>query len=144
MDDLRDGKFVWSDMIKRDVNACIVQAVDYDMFMELMVDKGYEIKTGKHMAVRPMGMNRFRRLNTLGDDYTKEAIIERIKSENLTSYGNVIKADEPKIITCYVKRYKRAKLSGIQKKYYAKLYRMEECITEVVTADFELCKKIYE
>ena len=35
---------VWSDMIKRDLDACILQAGDYQQFLELLSDKGYEIK----------------------------------------------------------------------------------------------------
>ena len=42
----RDGKFVWSDMIKRDLDACIMQAPTFDRFLELLSDNGYEIKEG--------------------------------------------------------------------------------------------------
>lgn len=31
---------------------------------------------------------------------------------------------KPEIVKCYVRRYKRARLSGLQKRYYAKLYRI--------------------
>lgn len=40
----REGNFVWSDMIKRDLDACILQAKDYEEFLELLSEKGYQIK----------------------------------------------------------------------------------------------------
>ena len=41
--------------------------------------------------------------------------------ENLSSYQ---REEKPKIVYCRVRRYKRAKMSGLQKKYYARLYRI--------------------
>lgn len=123
----RDGKFVWSDMVRRDVDACILQAASFDGFLSLMEDKGYEIKNahgeGKYLAVKPMGMKRMIRLKTLGERYCEESIRQRILEENLSQYS-LTQDVKPKIVYCRVRRYKRAKLSGIQKKYYARLYRL--------------------
>lgn len=121
--DYRDGKFVWDKMIIRDLDACILQAGDFDEFMELLQNKGYEIKQGKHLAVKPPGMGRYRRCKTLGDDYTEESIRRRIEEEDLSFYRSN-KEFKPEIVKCYVRRYKRARLSGLQKRYYAKLYRI--------------------
>ena len=33
----RDGKFIWSDMVKRDVDACILQAASFDSFLSLIL-----------------------------------------------------------------------------------------------------------
>ena len=120
----RDGKFVWSTMIRRDVDACILQADDFDSFLELLSDKGYEIKQNKYLALRPPGMKPFRRLRTLGDDYTEERIRERILSESMEGIKRGAKEKEPQIIRCHVRRYRRAKLSGLQKRHYARLYRI--------------------
>ncbi len=127
--DFRDGKFVWSDMIKRDIDACILQAATYESFLSMMSDIGYEIKNayrheGKYLAIKPMGMSRFRRCKSLGEDYSEERIRERIGTESLSSYRKLPKEQEPKIMRCRVKRYRKAKLSGVQKKYFARLYRL--------------------
>lgn len=122
--EIRDGKFVWSDMIKRDVDACILQAGDFNQFLELLTDKGYEIKQGKHLAVKPPGMNKFRRCHSLGTGYSEEEIIQRISVEDLEYYRQKQEAPATGIVYCKVRRYKRAKLSGLQKRYYAKLYRI--------------------
>ena len=120
----REGSFVWADMIKRDFDACILQANDFSGFLELLSEKGYEVKQGKHLAVRPQGMTRFRRCKTLGENYSQEAIVERIAKEDLSFYQSQNEERQAAIVKCYVKRYRRAKMSGLQKRYYAKLYRI--------------------
>ena len=120
----REGGFVWADMIKRDLDACILQANDFSGFLELLSEKGYEVKQGKYLAVRPQGMTRFRRCKTLGENYSQEAIVERIAKEDLSFYQSQNEERQAAIVKCYVKRYRRAKMSGLQKRYYAKLYRI--------------------
>ena len=120
----REGSFVWADMIKRDLDACILQANDFRGFLELLSEKGYEVKQGKYLAVRPQGMTRFRRCKTLGENYSQEAIVERIAKEDLSFYQSQNEEKQAVIVKCYVKRYRRAKMSGLQKRYYAKLYRI--------------------
>ena len=119
----RDGKFVWTDMIARDVDSCILQANDYDGFLELLNEKGYEIKKGKYLALKPPGMNRFKRCKTLGENYSEERIRSRIQEEDIQFYQEQKKEFEPQLVKCYVKRYRRAKMSGLNKRYYQKLYR---------------------
>ena len=120
--DRKDGRFVWSDMIRRDLDACIIQADDFDDFVELLTGKGYEVKQNKYLAVKPPGMKRYRRCHYFGDDYTEERIKERILSENMESYRNP--SADAKIIRVTVPYHiKRAKLSGLQRKYFARLYR---------------------
>ena len=109
----------------RDVDACIIQAASFESFVSMLENKGYEVKNangeGKYLAVKPQGMKRFVRLKSLGEEYTEERIRQRIYEENISSY---IKENKPRIVYCRVRRYKRAKMSGLQKKYYARLYRI--------------------
>lgn len=120
----RGNTFPWSEMIKRDLDACILQAASFESFVDLLMDKGYEIKTGKYFAIRPPGMSRFKRTKSLGEKYEEDELRNRIISETLSMYQKKTEKEfEPKIIKCYVRRYKKAKMSGIQKKYYARLYR---------------------
>ena len=120
----REGSFVWADMIKRDLDSCILQAGNYEQFLELLSDKGYEVKQGKYLAVKPQGMTRFRRCKTLGDMYSDEAIRERIEKEDISFYREQQKEVQPVLCKCKVRRYRRAKMSGLQKRYYANLYRI--------------------
>lgn len=125
--DYRDGSYAWSKMIRRDLDACILQAQSFDNFMELLSEKGYEIKQGgKYLAVKPMGMTRFKRCKILGEEYTEDRIKERILTEILTVEVPQNKNIAPHIVRCKVKRLNRTKLSKIQKRYYAKLYRIRK------------------
>ena len=69
-------------------------------------------------------MTRFRRCKTLGDRYSDEAIRERISNEDISFYREKQEEIKPVLIRCKVKRYRKAKMSGLQKRYYAKLYRI--------------------
>lgn len=126
--DFRDGKFVWADMIKRDIDAAVLQSATYESFLSVLSDMGYGIKNayrteGKYLAIKPMGMSRFRRCRSLGENYTEERIWERIVQESLSSYKKIQAVQKTRIVRCRVKRYKRAKMSGIQKRYFARLYK---------------------
>lgn len=118
------GRFRWNRMIMRDVDACILQADTYDDFIKMLQEKGYLVKQGKYLSLKPPGMERFMRSKTLGERYTEAYIRKRIEEETLTAYRAMQEKQAPKIVKCYVKKYKRAKLSGMQKRYYARLYRI--------------------
>lgn len=123
--DGRDGKFIWSDMIKRDLDACVLQASDFEEFVRLLQDKGYEVKQNKYFAIKPPGLARFRRCYRLGDDYSEERLWERIASEDMKFYQE--HHSEARIVKVMIPYHlKRAKLTGIQRKYFAKLYRLGE------------------
>lgn len=51
---------------------------DMDAFLALLRDAGCGVKSGKHLSIKPPGAQRFLRCKSLGDDYTEDAILERI------------------------------------------------------------------
>lgn len=123
--EFRDGKFIWRDMIQRDVDACIMQAESFEEFLDLMVEKEYDIKQNKYLAVKPKGMQRFCRCKSLGEDYTEERIRERIRLESLETYAKRNREQNPHIIEPPEDEFlRRTKLTGIQKTYYAKICRL--------------------
>ena len=61
------------------IHAVIPQAKDFDDFLRLLQEQGYEVKPGKFISFRAPGQKRFTRCKTLGETYTEEAITERIK-----------------------------------------------------------------
>ena len=97
---------------------------DYEEFLEMLSEKGYKIKQGKYLAIKPQGMTRFRRCKSLGDMYCEEAIRDRIAKEDIAFYKSKQEIPKVSIVKCKVRRYRRAGLSGLQKKYYARLYRV--------------------
>ena len=69
----------WKAKLKAAIDAAIPQAKDFDDFLRLLQEQGYEVKRGKYISFRAPGQERFTRCKTLGEAYTEEAIIERIK-----------------------------------------------------------------
>ena len=123
--EFRDGKFIWREMIQRDVDACIMQVESFEEFLDLMVEKGYDIKQNKYLAVRPKGMQRFCRCKSMGEDYTEERIRERIRLENLETYAKRNREQNPHTIEPPKDEFlRRTKLTGIQKTYYARICRL--------------------
>jgi len=54
------------------------QPRDFEEFLKLLQEHDYELKSGKHPAVKGMGQKRFIRFRSLGAGYTKEDIEKRI------------------------------------------------------------------
>ena len=95
----------WKAQVKRDINESIKAARTYEEFLQLMRDKGYEIHgetfgegSAKYISFRPFRKDRFvrGRAGTLGPEYTKERIKERIEEKEqspilklLKNYGKV-------------------------------------------------------
>ena len=119
----KNGPFVWNEQIKKDVDACIIAATDFDMFIQLLEEKDYTVKRGKYIAVKPKGMERFRRLKTLGDEYSEDRIRQRIVTESITHYRRTGIPLTPKV-KGYRGKIKKRKLTGLHKQYFALLYRL--------------------
>ena len=54
---------------------------NFDELLAMLRDAGYEIKPGKNPSFRGAGQKRFVRLDTLGEDYTKEALMVVLAGE---------------------------------------------------------------
>lgn len=68
----------WKQKLKQTIDRIVITAKDYDDFLRLMQEAGYEIKTGKYISFRAEGQERFTRSKTIGENYTEERIKERI------------------------------------------------------------------
>lgn len=84
----------WKVKLKKDINQSIKGSSCYEDFLALMKAKGYEIKnyffeegSGKYIAFRPLGEKNFvrGRANSLGANFTKERIKERIDNKHVRS-----------------------------------------------------------
>lgn len=114
------GKLTWYGQIRRDVDACIARSFLFEHFLTNLKKQGYAVKTGKYIAVRPPGKERFVRLKTLGDDYTEEAIRERIRAHEQTPRRPASKPSPLK--RKYRLRHKPKKLTGFRALYFHYLY----------------------
>ncbi len=73
------------DKLKDIIDAALVGCKDFDAFLAAMQAAGAEVKTGKHLAFKATGQERFIRCKSLGPDYTDEAIRERISGKRVVT-----------------------------------------------------------
>lgn len=122
----------WSGFIEADVKYCRGVAEDYEHFLYLLEELGYEVKKGAHLAVKAEKMKRFRRLDTINEEYSKENL------ENFFAKGSFA-FETPRVLTPDVKYLLKPK-NPYQQKFYAKLYRMrvvEKCRFQYKSARFK-------
>lgn len=79
-----------------DMERVIQKAINWEHFLKIMEQYGYEIKFGKYIALKQKNQQRFTRAKTIGDNYTEEKSKERIRNKDKeigefvdkTKYGN--------------------------------------------------------
>ena len=72
----------WRGFIKADIDEAIRMSLTERQFFRHLEEKGYEIKIGKDISVRPQGKERFVRLmRNFGEEYSIENIRRRILSQ---------------------------------------------------------------
>lgn len=71
------------DMVRQDIDAVFSKKPkDFSAFLMMLAEAGYEVKAGKHLAIKGKTQQRFIRLSSLGDGYTEKDI--RRKLEDVT------------------------------------------------------------
>ena len=127
----RSGQPTWCSAIRQDVDEALARSLSFEQFVRLLRERGYEVKTGvKHMAVRPPGKERFTRLRRLGEDYTEEAIRQRILLNDPANIPAPPKS-EPPAPKVYRARFagsfrkvRKKKVRGLMALYLWYAYRM--------------------
>ena len=73
----------WRGLIRADMDEAIRQSMTERQFFDNLRKKGYEVKIGKDISVRPPGKERFVRLmRNFGEDYSLDNIRRRIVSQS--------------------------------------------------------------
>ena len=73
----------WRGLIRADIDEAIRQAMTERQFFDALRKKGYAMKVGKDISVRPPGKERFVRLmRNFGEDYSLDNIRRRIISQS--------------------------------------------------------------
>lgn len=106
----------FKDYILNDAMLCLSYAGSLEHFIFLMKRIGYEFKRNDYLSVRISGMKLYHRLDKLNDVFCKEELSTILKY----GYGQYHRRYQTKSVL-YVKR---ANLTPMQKKYYAKMYRL--------------------
>ncbi len=89
----QEGRPTWRGLIRTEIDEVIRQSMTECQFFDNLRKRGYEIKVGKDISVRPPGKERFVRLaRNFGEEYTLDGIRNRILSQS----RRVLPEPEPK------------------------------------------------
>lgn len=122
----------WGGFIEADVKYCRGVADDYEHFLYLLEELGYVTKQGAHLAIKADKMRRFRRLDTISDEFSKENLQEFFERRKF-------QYESPRVLTPDVKYLPKPK-NSYQQKFYGKIYRMrvvEKCRFQYKSACFK-------
>jgi hypothetical protein len=76
------------DFLRDSVDKIIMQSKTYDEVLQRLRDSGCEVKQGKYVAVKPRTASGFIRLKSLGEDYSEQAIKNRITQKMMFEQSN--------------------------------------------------------
>lgn len=107
----------FSKWIKQDALFCAISAENMEHFIFLLEKLGFEVKHGKHIAVKVPGMKRFKRLDTISEDLSRESL------EAMFRYGDASLAS-PVNRTTALLPVRKTVLTPYQRRCYARMYRL--------------------
>ena len=65
----------WQEKLRQTIDAVMAQKpADFDTFLKLMMESGYEVKQGLHLAFKASGQQKFTRLRSLGEGYSEDEL----------------------------------------------------------------------
>ncbi len=76
--------------VKLDIDRLIYSSVSIENLLERLKERGYEVKSGKYIAIKPPFGERFVRLKTLGSAYLPKNLVTRIAERS--NFVNAVKA----------------------------------------------------
>lgn len=113
----------WRGIVRADVDEAIRQSMTERQFFENLRKKGYEIKTGKDISVRPPKKERFVRLaRNFGEDYTIEGIRRRILAQSRPERPMPELAKKPKQYRVSGNLKSARKITGFRALYFHYCY----------------------
>ena len=73
------------EQLERMIDAALTGCKDFNSFLAALKAAGVEVKRGKHLAFKIPGGKKFVRCSSLGEDYSEEAIVERISGKRIVA-----------------------------------------------------------
>ena len=121
----KDGKPTWRGIIKADVDEAVSKAVTDKQFFYLLRQKGYTIKQGKDITVRPQGKERGMKLaRNLGDEYTYDAICKKIITNTRSSPPEKKEPSKIIVMKLHGPLNKHRKNKGIRALYFQYCFKL--------------------
>jgi len=104
---------------------------DFDSFLAAMKTAGAEVKRGKHLAFKIPNGKRFIRCDSLGDDYTEAAIIERISGKRIVApKARAVASSKPNMLIDIQARMQKINSPGFE--HWAKIFNLKEMAKTVM------------
>ena len=75
-------KQTWKDQIKEDIEKSILKCNSIEELLDELSVKGYEIRRGKHISVKALGMERYARIDTIDLKYSTNNLYKMYKEKN--------------------------------------------------------------
>lgn len=107
----------FSKWIEQDARFCALNAENMEHFIFLLEKQGFEVKQGEHIAVKVPGMKRFKRLDTISGDFSRENLEAVFKYEDASLVS-------PVNHTIPLMPVRKAIITPYQRKCYARMYRL--------------------
>lgn len=90
----KSGDITWKDTIKNKIDEIIPKVNSFKEFISQMKSAGFDVKQGKHISFKAPEQERYVRGKRIGENYTKDKIIERISTEKNIAKNTVITIDK--------------------------------------------------
>lgn len=115
-----EGRPTVRGQIKDELDEIIKASYSCEQFWKILKQRGYEVKRdAKYIALKPAFSQRYIRLKSLGENYSEEAIRQRI----IATRNGIRELDKPKTdYNAWLKKYKATKLHGFKALYFHYLY----------------------
>ena len=121
----KEGKPTVRGQIRQDIDQAIKESFNYGTFIANLEKRGYLIKDSPsrtYTALKPPFGTRFIRLNSLGEEYTKEKIIGRLSKQK--SWQSKTQPERKKYYPRKLPQ-KRRKITGLQALYLRYVYLLK-------------------
>lgn len=131
------------DLLRNDIDEIInMLPKDFDNFLELMKERDYEIKVGKHVAFKKQNQKKFIRLRSLGDGYSEDDIRLSI-AEKKTRRSKTKQKEKTSLLIDIQKKLDEGKGQGYAN--WAKVFNLKQMAKTVMFLqenDFESIEKL--
>ncbi|MDL2231986.1 relaxase/mobilization nuclease domain-containing protein [Ruminococcaceae bacterium OttesenSCG-928-L11] len=117
------------DKLRQLIDVSLSSCASFDEFLAAMKAAGCEVKRGKHLAFKAPGQQRFIRCDSLGDDYTEDAIRERLSGKRVVALKSkpavaAVSTEKPNLLIDIQAKLQQAYSPGFER--FAKLFNLKE------------------
>ena len=116
------------EQLEQFIDSALENCKSYEAFIAAMIAADCEVKRGKYLSIKIPGAERFARLKSLGENYSEEAIRERISGKRIVALKPKIAMPPPvrvpKLLIDIQEKLQQAHNPGFE--HYAKIYNLKE------------------